>query len=255
MDDVLYGQFAEVGGANWWFEGRRQVVEAVLEEALGTAPADPPRSILDVGCGTGPMLGMLGRFGRVEGLELSPDAIDHCHATYGDAVVVHRGRVPDDLPADGTYDVVAAFDVIEHLADDAAALRRIHDTVRPGGLFVSTVPAFPSLWGQQDVLSHHYRRYRRGGYRRLLEEAGFEVDRATYFNTWLFPPVAAVRTFSRLKGDGRHAPGSDFDLSPPAVDRVLTRVFGSERRLVRRHDLPFGVSLLTLARRPATPSS
>lgn len=251
MDDALQGQFAEVGGANWWFEGRRQVVRAVLEDALGGEPTAPERKVLDVGCGTGPMLGVLGRFGRVDGLELSAEAVAHCRATHGDEVRIRQGRIPDDLPADASYDLVGAFDVIEHLADDVGAVARIRDTLRPGGTFVSTVPAFPSLWGQQDVLSYHYRRYRQADYRRVLEAGGLEVVRASYFNMWLFPPVAVVRAVGRLRGDGRRAPGSDFDLSPPAVDRVLTRVFASERHLVRRRDLPFGVSLLALARRPA----
>ena len=194
------------------------------------------------------MLGMLGQFGHVTGLEMSEEAAKTCRAEFGDTVDIRVGHIPEDVPADGSFDVACAFDVIEHIEDDADALRRIHSAVRPGGLFVSTVPAFPSLWGDNDILSHHFRRYRRKPYVALIEAAGFRVERVTYFNTWLFPIAAAVRIGRRLikrKGD----PRPDLEMSPKLVDKLLTRVFASERHVVRRASLPFGVSLLVIARR------
>lgn len=253
MDERLYDQLADVGDVHWWFEGRRQIVEAVLRDALGSPPPDadaPPRRILELGCGTGAMLGMLTRFGTVSALEMYPDAVEFCRSKYADDVDVQLGSIPDDVPCDGDLDLVAAFDVIEHLEDDAGALRSMRAALRPGGLLVLTVPAFPFLWGRQDVLSHHYRRYRLRQLRGALLSGGFEIERTTYFNTWLFPAAAAVRVSRRLFG--RHADaGSDLDTSSPRADRVLTRVFASERHVLRRRSLPVGVSLLALARRPS----
>ena len=252
MDDQLYDLFSEVGAAHWWFEGRRQVIAAVMGEHLPlTDPGSPDRpSIIDIGCGTGAMLGVLGTFGDVTGLEMFEEAAAHCRAEHGDAVDIQLGTIPDDLPADGRYDVACAFDVVEHIEDDLDAVRHIHDAVRPGGLFISAVPAFSSLWGAQDVLSHHYRRYRRKPYEALLEAGGFTVERTTYFNTWLFPPAAVVRIGNRLLRREDAELRSDLELSSARVDKVLTRVFASERHIVRRHSLPFGVSLLAVARRP-----
>lgn len=256
MDDGLYDLFSEVGADHWWFEGRRQVVEAVMDEYLPkTAPGAPDRpSLIDIGCGTGAMLGMLGTFGDVTGLEMFEEAAELCRAEYGDAVDMRIGRIPDDLPADGSFDVACAFDVVEHIEDDLTAVRRICDTVRPGGLFVSAVPAFPILWGDQDVLSHHFRRYRRKPYEELLRAGGFTLERSTYFNTWLFPPAAAVRIGNRLLRSDGAEPRSDLELSSAWLDKVLTRVFASERHVVRRGSLPFGVSLLAVARRPLDPT-
>jgi hypothetical protein len=105
------------------------------------------------------------------------------------------------------------------------------------------------LWGKQDEVSHHRRRYTARTLRRSLADAGFAIDRTSYFNTLLFPPIAAVRLGRRVlrrPGDRQ----SDFDLGPAALNRVLGAVLGSEAGLVARWDLPFGVSLLALARSP-----
>lgn len=257
MDDQLYDLFSEVGADHWWFEGRRQVVQTVIGEYLPTSPVGAPDrpSIIDIGCGTGAMLGMLGTFGSVTGLEMFEEAVEICRAEYGDAVDMRIGKIPDDLPADGSFDVACAFDVVEHIEDDLAAVQRIYDTVRPGGLFISAVPAFPILWGDQDVLSHHFRRYRRKPYEQLLRDGGFTVERSTYFNTWLFPPAAAVRIGNRIVRRKDAEPKSDLELSSARLDKVLTRVFASERHVVRRHSLPFGVSLLAIARRPLDPTA
>lgn len=251
MDDQLYTRFEAIGDSHWWFEGRRQIVEAVLEEVLGPVGPDPRRTVLDLGCGTGTMLAMLGRFGTVTGLEMSADAVAVSRAAHP-GVDVHVGILPDGLAPGSRFDLVGAFDVVEHIEDDRAAVTHIHDTVEPGGLFVSTVPAFPVLWGHEDVLSHHFRRYRRKSYRSLLEAAGFEVEHLSYFNTWLFPAAATVRIGRRLVGGGGgDAPRSDLGFTSPRLDRALTSLFASERHLVRKHALPFGVSLLAVARRRA----
>jgi len=255
VDDEMYSEFVDAGDAHWWFDGRRQVVEAVLRQSLDAAPPPPAgrtRQILDVGCGTGAMLGMLTQFGDVQGLEMYPDAIAACYDTYGDDIPVQLGRIPDDLPHDASLDVVGAFDVVEHIEDDYGLVRHIFEAVRPGGLFVLTVPAFPILWGITDDMSHHVRRYRSARLHDVLTTAGFEIERSTHFNTWLFPGAAAVRLGRRLIPGGSKADKPDIALTPPRVDGVLAKVFASERHVLRHVDLPVGVSLLALARRPAT---
>lgn len=111
------------------------------------------------------------------------------------------------------------------------------------------VPAFMFLWGKQDEVSHHRRRYTARSLRRVLGEAGFAVERTTYFNTALFPAIAAVRLGRRVV----RAPGrgqSDFELGPAWLNGALAALFRAEARVAARRDLPFGVSLLALARRP-----
>ena len=248
MDDLLHRQLREVGGAHWWYEGRRRIVEAELERVL---PPRKDRTLLEVGCGSGAMLPMLARFGRAVGLEPDASSVAHCAAALGDVASVVCGRIPDDVPRDGSFDVVGAFDVLEHLPDDHSAVDSLRDALRPGGILVATVPAFPILWGRQDELSHHFRRYRRRGLCELMSSAGLEVRRITYFNTVLFAPVAAVRLARRLIGIGGTRK-SDFDVGPGGArtTRVLAALFASERHLLEHFDLPFGVSLLAVATRP-----
>lgn len=246
MDRDFYPAYYELEGRHWWFLGRRELFTALLEQRV--PGADRPVRLLDFGCGTGAFLADLDRFGSVRAVDADPSAVSFCHA---------RGRteveqVPAGAPLpfeDGAFDVVTTLDVIEHVDDDVGALRELHRVLRPGGLLLVAVPAFMFLWGKQDEVSHHRRRYTARTLRRPLGQAGFAVDRMTYFNTLLFPAIAAVRVGRRvLRAPGREQ--SDFELGPERLNGALAALFRAEARLVARRDLPFGVSLLALARRP-----
>jgi SAM-dependent methyltransferase len=239
MEDVLYDQHAALEHQHWWFQGRRQIVADVLRGRLGSSDA-AARSILDVGSGTGEMLDMLCEFGAVRGIDMSPRAVAYCHERFGTTIDVRVGRLPDDLaPAD----VITAFDVIEHLADDEEALRRIRAVLPPDGVFVCTVPAFQFLWSAHDELNHHQRRYGRRELRRRLQSAGFHIERLTYFNTMLFPAAAGVRLLRRRTSDART---QEMSLPPRWANRFLLQLFKSESRIVRTLSLPFGLSLLAV---------
>jgi SAM-dependent methyltransferase len=252
MDAALHHQFAEIERDHWWFQARRDIVASVLRRRLGPGA---PRRIFDAGCGTGEMLEMLTEFGRVSAVDLSEDAVRSCRGRFGDEVEVGQGGIPADLPGPGQVDMVTAFDVLEHIDDDAGALAAIQAVLPPGGVLALTVPAFAFLWGPHDVLSQHRRRYTRPRLRRLLEDAGFAVDRISYFNTLLFPAVAAVRGFRRLRPGRKEEARSDFTMPPPLVNTVLRRVFAAEAGFLRVASLPVGVSILAVARKPAPLSS
>jgi len=145
----------------------------------------------------------------------------------------------------GWAEVVLLLDVIEHVDDDVAALRAARAAVGEGGLLVVTVPAYQWLWSGHDEVLGHRRRYTAAGLRAAVERAGFEVLRVSYFNTLLFPLLAAVRGWKRLRGDRGH------DLRRPTapLNRLLEGVFAFERHLVPRLPLPFGASLLLIGRR------
>ena len=248
MDSSLHQQFQQLERNHWWFQARRHIVASVLRNYLAES-GRPQRRIFDAGCGTGEMTDMLREFGTVAGIDSSPEAVRACRERFGDAVDVRVGELPDDLPPPGEVDLVTAFDVLEHLDDDMGALERIHRVLPEGGALAVTVPAFQFLWGPHDVINAHRRRYTRRELRRRLEAVGFVVDRITYFNTWLFPPVALVRGLRRLS---RHSqePRSDFTFPHPFLNRLLQRVFASEAALLRRASLPVGVSILSLCRKP-----
>jgi SAM-dependent methyltransferase len=246
MDDYLLAQHSELENRHWWFVARRIILADVLARWLPLTASR--RRILDMGCGAGTMLETLAGFGDVMALDTSPEAIAYCQARYPN-VALAVGRAPEALVGLDPIDVVTAFDVIEHIPDDLEAVRSIKDALAPGGLFVCTVPAYQWLWGPHDELNHHQRRYTRPQLLSLLRAAGLNVEWASYFNTLLFPGVALVRLTRRLARPSA-SPASDFDVSAGRVEGMLQRVFAAERHLLRWTALPFGSSIVAVARRP-----
>lgn len=224
---------------HWYFRGRLAVLLAVLERAL---PPRPQR-LLDLGCGTGNVLQALGRFGEAIGVERDPELRAVGQAAGLD---IRAGTLPDDVPVpDGWADGVCLLDVIEHLDDDVAGVRAAARAARPGGVVLITVPAYAWLWSGHDVMLGHRRRYTARQLRAVLTAAGVRVQHVGYFNTVLFPAIAAVRLAKRLGGGGGH----DIYRPPALVNEALTRLFAIERHVALRPGLPFGSSLLAVAHR------
>jgi SAM-dependent methyltransferase len=236
-----------VEDVHWWFVGRRRILLSILDRYLG-ANATNGRQILDVGCGTGTMLTHLARFGDARGVDMDLEAVGYCHdrglrqVTQSDA---------DKLPFEkDTFDLVTALDVVEHIDDDLGALREMRRVIKPGGLLLLTVPAYRFLWGRQDDINLHKRRYVARELRSRLQAAGFEVQRLTYMNAILFPAIAAIRLVRHVLPEPPKLE-SDFAFpAPQPLNVLLSAVFGSERHLLTRFDIPFGVSIMALARRP-----
>src|SRR5690349_7496741 len=161
--------------------------------------------IAEIGCGSGGMLEALARFGPAVGVELDPSLRDRARARGLDA---RAGALPDDLPLEaGRWDAVCLFDVLEHVADEAGALRACRLLLAPGGRLVLTVPAYAWLWSRHDELLGHRRRYTAGSLRAAVQAAGFAIERLTYFNTLLAAPIMAVRLVRSLL----RRPGHDLE--------------------------------------------
>ena len=197
MQSHHYPILYEVEESHWWYLGRRRIIESLVEEICSNIDAANPR-ILDVGCGTGANLKMLARFGHAEGVDVSQQAVSFCHERGLESVKL--GAL-EELPYDDeSFDLVTALDVIEHLDDDVAGLSEIRRVLRPGGFVLIFVPAFMFLWGVQDDVSNHRRRYTLTSLLNAIRAAGFSVERASYANAAFFFPVLAVRTLMRWFG-------------------------------------------------------
>jgi len=187
----------------------------------------------------------------VVAVEPHPSAIEACrrHAP-GANVVAGDVSTLADVPglAPSSFDVVGAFDVIEHLQDDVGALEVMRSYLRADGRLVVTVPALQLLWGPHDVVNGHHRRYSRRLLEARLRRGGFEPTYVSYFNMVTFPAVAGVRVGRRVLRREESDPGSDFELPAPSVNEALTRVFGFEGLAVARWSLPIGSSLVAVAR-------
>ena len=244
MEAAVYEQEARVEETHWWFVGRRTLFGRELAK-LGLGP---DTRVLDIGTGTGANLRLMRQIGmeRVIGLDQSEEAIRFC-ASRG-LGTVRQGDIRR-LPFEPeSFDLVLATDVLEHVDEDAAAAAEIRRVLAPGGHALVTVPAFASLWGLQDVQSHHKRRYRRPEFRRVLLEAGFEIRTLYYFNYLLFPAIWGARQAIRIL---KPRIESENQVNTPLINCVLGSVFALDVLTAPALRPPFGVSILAVCRRLA----
>jgi SAM-dependent methyltransferase len=181
----------------------------------------------------------------VVGLDRSADALRFSRTKQ--LASVQRADVCALPFRDASFDLVLATDVLEHVRDEARALAEMHRVLRPGGALVATVPAFMALWGRQDEVSHHLRRYRRAELVRGLAAGGFAVRRSFYFNYLLFAPIFAARRLMRWL---RIEVDSENEINTPWLDALLGGVFALDVRSAPLVRPPFGVSILAAGQRP-----
>jgi SAM-dependent methyltransferase len=243
MQEHTYPIMYEVEDAHWWYAGRRRIIKSFLARVCQNFQGRRPR-ILDVGCGTGANLELLAEFGETEGVDISQEALSFCRERGFSNV---RHGAAEKLPyEDGSFDLVTGLDVVEHLDDDVAGLSEMRRVLRPGGRVLLFVPAFMFLWGVQDDVSHHRRRYTIPNLRRAVQTAGLEVERTTYANITFFAPILLGRALMKVTG---LRPASENNINVSALNGVFGRILGAESAFLSRLNFPFGVSALCVARK------
>ena len=216
----------------WWAKARREIIQQCLKKVI-TNNVD----ILEIGAGFGSMSSMLSSFGTVSAVEPYHDAalylreklkIESFHSSF------------ESFNATKTYDMVACFDVLEHIEDDKNAILKMESLLKNKGLLVVTVPAYKFLWNRHDEINHHFRRYRK---KELLSKIPrtFTIKKISYFNSLLFP-IAILDKLVLAK----NKKSSSFDPNK-LINGLLYRIFSTEKSILRFTSLPFGVSLLLVA--------
>jgi SAM-dependent methyltransferase len=246
MDAAEIQRLAEYEEWYWWHRARQAIVTTLLRRHLPEGGAS--RRVLDVGCGAGATSLVLREFGTVLGVDFGVEAATAARGRGLQSACMDAGHLG---VRDESFDVVVALDVLEHLDDDLAAARELRRVLKPGGLLLVTVPAYRWLWSDHDVALGHRRRYRRGEVRGLLARAGLRELLSSYIMTSVLPAAAAVRLTQRLTGRGRPAPEAESGYIPlPApVNTALTHLVGLDGHLAGRVWLPFGLSVVAVARR------
>ena len=244
-----YRVMFEIEDDYWWYRGLRELIKNLLAR-YAPARSSHPR-ILDVGCGTGANLKLLQSYGDAIGVDISDQAIGFCRVRG-----IPQNRIllasAIDLPfPDSQFDLAVSFEVLCNLDEDELALHEIARVLKPGAHFIVGLPAYQWLWSMHDVAVGHKRRYDSQEVRRKLSAAGFEIERVTYANAMLLPLIAAVRLLSREKQKVH----SDLVPLPRFINTFLTALFVAEMRTVSRVNLPFGVTLIAVARKRGLPSS
>lgn len=239
MEKDFYKTYFELEKDNWWFRVRRNIIFGFFKEYnLGKE-----NKILDYGCGSGFLVGQFQDKGYdAYGVDTSKEAVDF-GTNKGIRSLFQQNGINVNF-TDNYFDVILAMDVIEHIEDDQLAVKELERLLKPGGYLIITVPAYQWLWGVQDEVAHHYRRYTKKSVLALVRNSGanLSVVRNTYFNTFLFGPVAVVRLLSRMFS--LKSRESDFDLSSSSLNKILYGIFNLEAKLLKVTNFPFGVSIL-----------
>ena len=245
MDSIIYEIEDQSEASHWWHVCRRDLFRRVI---MGFNLKSDIRT-LDVGTSTGTNLRLLSNMGfkSVTGVDYSREAIKYCarkglgNVKYGDM---------QNLPfSDGAFDLVLATDIIEHIEDDSQAMRELVRVLSPGGKALITVPTFMSLWGSNDDLSHHKRRYNKLEISALAHTAGLRIEKQFYFNFFLFVPIWVVRRIFHYMPSPQP---SELKMNPPIINLILKWIFSLDVTLAPILHPPFGVSYLLACEKPVS---
>ena len=245
MEAHLYQEMFDQEQRHWWFRAKRRVVLSLLSRTLRVEPGQRAK-VADLGCGCGATLAELQEHYDAIGVDGSELAVDFSRRR---GVKVVQGLLPEGLQLPpGQFDAVLMLDVLEHLDDDSACARAAAGLLRPGGVFVVTVPAYQWLFSQHDHAHHHKRRYTASQVRSLLASAGLHVELCSYMNSTLFPLAVTARLADRCRPP-KDAAARGLRIPPAPVNALFEWLFAAERHLLGRLPLPFGLSVIAIARK------
>lgn len=240
MEAEAYQGIFEIEEKLWWYRGRRKVCFGLLDRYL---PKDQSLKVLDVGCGTGYNVAELARYGTSQGVDMSAEALEFCRRRGVNNVALHEA---DELPfPDQEFDLVTAFDVIEHIDDDRAALEEFRRVLKPRGYLLIYTPALPWMYNEHDRIVHHKRRYMGAELTEKLEGAGYQILHQSYTNLLMLPIVLLARLVFSLLPKKSHR---EMEMTPEPFNSIFTQLCYLEYALVASTGLPIGMSLVSVAR-------
>lgn len=248
-DPAFFDLISAIEDRHFWFRSRNSIISRLVRQI--TREMEPGYLVLEVGCGTGKVLNGLQEVcsdGVVIGMDLFFEGLKHARRRTSCPLV--RGDV-QSLPFAKKFNLIGLFDVLEHLPDDMKVLADLHSLLSDEGMLILTVPAHPSLWSKFDESSHHCRRYKLEELKNKLILNGYQVEYFTYYMASIFPFVWLER---RIKGliDPRSAndQASDELRIMPVVNELFAWLLTQEARLIiSRKRIPFGTSLIAIARK------
>lgn len=244
MDKNYYKEYYTLERNHWWFKVRAKIILFLIDKSLSDYP-NTTLKVLNIGAATGRTSEILSKYGEVTSLEFDKDCCDFAKNNLNLDII--NGSILE-LPFDTeTFDLVCAFDVIEHVYDDFTAVTEMKRVCKNGGLIVVTVPAYMQLWSQHDVVNHHFRRYTKTNLLQLFNKIKLTPNFTTYFNTLLFLPIFIFRILGKLIPQKwvRNGAGSDATILSHngVINKVMYAIFSVELILLKFIKFPFGVSL------------
>lgn len=242
MKKYLYQDLFELEEKHWWHLSKRGTLIELIKSLVPKKLKDP--KILEIGCGTGKNLEVLGKFGKSWGLDISQEAIKFCTKRGLENVSLGEAEnIP--FPKDN-FDIVVLLDVLEH-TNDIKAIKEIYRVLKPKGYLIVTVPAFSWLWSQWDVVLEHKRRYKQKELTLLLKRKGFRIIKISYTFSFLVLPALVIR-FIKSRIFKEYYP-SDFRLGGSFFNQLFLQLTKIERFIMFKKSIPFGTSIICLAQK------
>lgn len=246
MERSYYEEYAILETTHWWFRARLDILKDMVQRKI--VGDQKKLNILNVGVASGETSKMLAAFGDVTSLEYDQECCDYLRNVA--KIEVTQGSMTELPYEDHTFDLVCAFDVIEHIDDHDKAVEEARRVLKPDGHLFITVPAFQFLWSEHDLINHHFRRYDSSMLKNVLNKSELNLRFLSFFNFFLFPLIFLIRIVSKLKPK-TDQPKSDFKMvdANSLSNRILLGIFGSEKGLLKSFRLPFGVSLMAICQK------
>ena len=242
MKKITYDIEWSLEKSHWWFTGRRRLLKALLSSLR----IHRNSLVIDAGCGVGSNLSLLESLGfKVIGVDSEFYSLSLFKKRLSEVSLVNGDLM--NLPfKSNSIGLVIATDILEHLNEDTIGIKEIYRTMKREGEAIITVPAFRFLWGVQDVVGMHKRRYSRKEFIRKMEQEGFKILRSSYFNFFLFFPILMARRMIHLMGLRIE---SENEINSPLVNFFLKAVFSLEIYILKYFSFPFGVSVFCIAQK------
>jgi len=254
MRTDLYQDLYKKEDNYWWFCGRRMFVDTLLKFLRKASPYEGEAfmgmKILDAGCGTGRQMEELKKYGEVFGFDVSPEALNFCQKRGLQNIVKANLNQPLPYPNE-SFDLITALDVLEHIENDQFALSELKRVLKIGGHLIITVPAHPFLWSYWDKSIHHQRRYNKKELQEKLRRVDFRIERISFTNFFILLPTVMMRIIRGFVFRNRvEQSTSDFIQLPRFLNKMLIGIYWFENLIFKRVNLPMGVSLVALVKKP-----
>lgn len=232
--------YIELSHSHFWMKGRRNTIKYLIKSLKVPLNA----KIIDIGCESGQLLKELKNIGyqNLTGIDIWEEAL--IAAKSNGIPNVYLMNATELAFDDGTFDILIASDVLEHIEDDKKALKEWYRVLKIGGKAIIFVPAFQFLWSNHDIDMYHFRRYTKFTLKKKCKDVGFNIISSSYWNFLLFFPVALVRKikfFSQNDGKG------DLKKHNPIVNKLFYSILELENNLLRFVNFPIGLSVFVIA--------
>lgn len=245
MEKAEYSKSYEFEENNWYFVSRQNFFFTLLKRYMYV----PKKrlNILDIGSGTGAILKRLENYGKVIGIDNSKEAVSFCKKRGLNCLYSPAEKIPFKKEK---FDLITLFGIIEHIRDEKKVLKEVHRVCKNGGTIMIEVPAYPFLWSEHDIALHHFRRYTTKKLRFKLKEGGFKVEKITYIYSFIFPAVVIMRLLRKIFMSSKEKAASDpFEKIPRFIACLLYKLAEKEASLIKKMNLPFGVSIVCIAKK------